>query len=104
MNESWKECLIEVVTTAGADLGIEQHLNAEVMLRDNELVISYHTSERYEVYRGKGANGHWDLRNGETGGWSSAHRTPESETIEGLWHDRSLSGYWKVRLVKLVSQ
>jgi hypothetical protein len=104
MNESWKECLVEVVTTSGGDLGIEHYRNAEVMLRDDELVISYHTDNGYEVYRGNGTHGHWDLHNAKTGGWSSAHRTPDSEPIEGLWQEGSSSGYWKVRLVKPVNQ
>ena len=104
MNESWNECLVEVVTTSGGDLGIEHHRNAEVMLRDNELVISYRTNDGYQIYRGKGTDGHWDLRNAETGGRSSAHRTPDSETIEGVWHEGSSSGFWKVSLLKPVNQ
>src|SRR5262245_25191743 len=75
-----------------------------VMLRDNQLTISYHANGGHQVYQGSGTHGHWDLHNAQTGGWSSAHRIPESETIEGLWHEGSLSGYWKVRLVRRVNQ
>jgi len=70
----------------------------EVILTDEELVISY-DHEGGVVYRGKAIGpGHYELTSKEEDGRAVMHCLPGSKAVVGSWRVGQYTGLWKVTI------
>lgn len=78
------------------ELGYE----CEVVLTDDELVISY-DADGHVVYRGKAIGpGHYELFSTEDAGRAVMHCVPGGTVLVGSWRVGSDTGLWKVEITR----
>lgn len=79
--------------------GMFTNLACEVVLRPKELVVSYYEDGQHFVYRGPETGaGHYLLHCVQNGGKAEMHHMPDTDYINGWWHENGEEGMWRIFL------
>ena len=94
----WKRCTADILYYDGRPVTTDDE-GYIVRLTEESIEVAYDDDDGAVCYRGKNTgDGHYQLTAAERKGRASLHRFPNSNFLEGYWHEEDSMGMWRIEL------